>query len=258
MIELAEVAYAYDERPVLEGVTLSVAAGELVGVLGPNGSGKSTLLRIALGLLTPQRGTVRIGGMPLASLSRRALAHRVAALLQDEASAFPMSVVDCVLLGRLSHLPPHGFEAASDLAAAEAAMREVEVLALAQRDVQTLSGGERRRVLLARAFAQGAPALVLDEPAASLDLAHQLELFERLRARADAGSAVLVSVHDLNLAARACHRVVVLEGPGAVVTGPPAEILDPDRIRRVFGVDVERSQASDGRPYFIALRSIRR
>ncbi len=258
MIELADVGFGYDGGAVLDGVRLLVAPGELVGVLGPNGSGKSTLLRLALGLLAPQRGAVRIGGTPLASLSQREIARRVAAMLQDEIAGFPMSVKDCVLLGRIAHLPTLGFEAEADLRAAEAAMAEVGVLGLADRTLGTLSGGERRRVLLARAFAQGAPALVLDEPAASLDLAHQLELFDHLRARANAGSAILVSVHDLNLAARSCHRVIVLQGPGAAVVGPPAEILTVERIRRVFSVEVEQARTLGGEPYFVALRATRR
>jgi iron complex transport system ATP-binding protein len=254
VIELADIEFAYDGATILRGLSLRVEPGEVVGVLGPNGSGKSTLLRIALGLLSPRRGTVRLGDVALAGLARRDVAQRVAALLQDESSAFPMSVKDCVLLGRYAHLPPHGFEAAADLRAAEAAMAEVGVLPLAERTLTTLSGGERRRVMLARAFAQCAPALVLDEPAASLDLCHQLELFDRLRARADAGSAVLVSVHDLNLAARACGRVVVIESPDKFSIGSPSEVLDVERVRRVFRVEVERGQTSDGTPFFVALR----
>jgi iron complex transport system ATP-binding protein len=236
---------------------LNVNAGELLGVLGPNGAGKSTLARLALGLLQPARGRIVIDNAELATLSRRDVARRVAAMLPEEAQGFPTSVRDCVLLGRLPHLPSHGFESAADVEAAEAAMNEVGVRELAERALHTLSSGERRRVLLARALAQGAATLVLDEPAANLDLSHQLELFALLRARARTGAAILVTVHDLNLALRYCDRVVLLDRNGAASIGPPAEVLSAERVRAVFGVDVELGRSADGVAYVIATRAIR-
>jgi iron complex transport system ATP-binding protein len=251
VIELDAVSFGYGGRPIVAALSLRVAAGELCGVLGPNGAGKSTLARLALGLLPPQGGSVRLGGAAIAPLSRREIAHRVAALLQEETAAFPMTVKECVLLGRVAHLPAHGFEAEADLVAADTAMREVGVHELGDRMLHALSGGERRRVLLARTLAQGAPALVLDEPAANLDLAHQLELFAVLRARAHAGSAVLVTIHDLNLAARWCDRVVLLGG-GAPAIGTPAEVLTPARLREVFGVEIELARTASGTPVYVA------
>jgi iron complex transport system ATP-binding protein len=251
VIELDAVSFAYGSRSILAGLSLRVAAGELCGVLGPNGAGKSTLARLALGLLTPTSGTVRLGGGEIGSLTRRQIALRVAALLQEESAAFPMTVKECVLLGRVAHLAAHGFEAESDLAAADAAMREVGVAQLADRVLHALSGGERRRVLLARTLAQAAPALVLDEPAANLDLAHQLELFAVLRARARAGSAVLVTIHDLNLAARWCDRVVLLGGTAPAI-GAPADVLTPARLREVFGVEIELARTGSGTAVYVA------
>jgi len=259
MIELSGVTFAYDSLPVLADTNLHVLPGELVGVLGPNGAGKSTLVRLALGLLSPTKGSVRVGGADLATLPRREIARRVAALVQDEADGFPMTVKECVLLGRVAHLPPHGFEAAADLRAAQAAMDEVGVTALTDRMLHAISGGERRRVLLARALAQAAPALVLDEPVANLDLAHQLELFALLRARATAGSAVLVTIHDLNLAAQNCDRIVLVEGGGrSPAIGTPVEILTPAKIGAVFGVEIEIGETKAGVSFYVATGVTRR
>jgi iron complex transport system ATP-binding protein len=252
MIHLEGVSFGWDGRALFDALSLQVGAGEIVGVLGPNGAGKSTLARLALGLLVPSAGSVRIGDLAIASADRRAIARRVAALLQEETAAFPMTVKECVLLGRLAHLPAHGFESPADLAAADAAMREVKVHALAERMLHALSGGERRRVLLARTLAQAAPALVLDEPAANLDLAHQLELFDVLRKKAKGGSAVLVTIHDLNLAARSCDRVVLLDGKGPPSIGTPDEVLTPGRLRAAFDVEIEQARTASGQPFYVA------
>ena len=259
MIELCGVSFSYDDRAVLHDVDLRVGAGELVGVLGPNGAGKSTLVRLALGLLAPTKGSVHVGGADLATLPRREIARRVAALVQDESDGFPMTVKECVLLGRVAHLPSHGFEGAEDLRAAQAAMDEVGVTALADRMLHAVSGGERRRVLFARALAQAAPALVLDEPVANLDLAHQLELFALLRLRATAGTAVLVTIHDLNLAARHCDRIVLVEGQGRPPSiGTPAEILTPQKLGAAFGVEIEIGHTAAGVPFYVATGATRR
>ncbi len=254
MIDLRDIACAYGPRALLTGLDLRVAAGEVLGVLGRNGVGKTSLLRIALGLQKPQRGTVRIADVDLATLSALQIARRVAAMAQDEPLAFTLTVQECVLLGRVAHLPPHGFESKADLAAAAAAMEEVGVSALADRSLETLSGGERRRVLLARVLAQSTDALVLDEPAENLDLAYQLALFELLQRRARRGAAVLLTVHDLNLALRYCDRIALLIGDGTAAIGPPRDILTPERIAAVFGVEVATGQLADGTPFYAAVR----
>ena len=253
MIELDSVSFAYGARAILDDVSLTVARGEMVGVLGPNGAGKSTLARLALGLLSPRAGTVRVAGASIAGRGRRDVARRIAALLQEESASFPMTVKECVLLGRVAHLPAHGFEAAEDLAAADEAMRKVGVRDLADRMLHELSGGERRRVLLARTFAQGAGALVLDEPAANLDLHHQLELFARLRERVAAGDAILVTIHDLNLAARYCDRIALLDGSGGATIGAPDDVLTVDRLRDAFGVELERGRTTGGVTYYVPI-----
>lgn len=256
MIELSDVTFAWGPRTLFSDVNLRVDAGSLCGVLGPNGAGKSTLLRIVLGLLAPTRGVVRIDGVDIRTLSRREVAYAIAAMLQDEPTLFPMTVTECVLLGRVARLPPHGFESPGDLVAAERALDEAGVRTLAERRLDTLSGGERRRVLLARALAQDTTTLVLDEPAANLDLRHQLELFSLLRRHAERGAAIVASVHDLDLAARSCSEVLLLDGRGGVVQGAPADVLTTARVADVFGVEVMTGQTADGAPYFVPLRPI--
>ena len=256
MIELDDISFGWGSRTLFEHVSLRLAARSLCGVLGPNGAGKSTLLRIVLGLLAPSSGVVRLDGVDVRTLSRRDAARTIAAMLQDEPALFPMTVTECVLLGRIARLPPHGFERDTDLLAAERALDSAGVRELADRRLDTLSGGERRRVLLARTLAQGTSALVLDEPAANLDLRHQLELFSLLGRQAANGAAILVSVHDLDLAARACSEVLLLDGRGGVMHGAPAEVLTPARIADVFGVEVLAGRTTDGAPYFVPLRPI--
>jgi len=237
MIRARRLSFGYG-RPLLVDVDLDVARGELVGILGANGAGKSTLARLLLGLAAPAAGQVSIDDRDLATLPPRERARLVAAVLQDEPFEFPFTALEVVLMGRRARLGPFGFEAAVDVAAAERAMRDTGVVDLAARPMSELSGGERKRVLLARALAQDTPALVLDEPAAALDVRHQLELFQLLAARKRAGAAVVVVVHDLNLAAQWCDRVALLTAGQPPVVGRVDEVLTDARLRVAFGVEV--------------------
>jgi iron complex transport system ATP-binding protein len=248
-----EVSFAYADRDVLRSVSVSVDAGQVIGVLGPNGSGKTTLMRCLLGAREPRSGRVTLDGRPIGDIARRAFARRVAAVSQDMPVDFPLRVVELVLLGRLPHLPAGGlgFERAEDLAAAESALRACGVEGLAERSIHEISGGELRRVFVARALAQGATTLLLDEPTGGLDLRHQLAIVDLMRAQARAGAAVLAVLHDLNLAALACDRVVVLKEGAVAAAGPPAEVLDPALLVDVYGVRVEMQTASDGGRRFL-------
>jgi iron complex transport system ATP-binding protein len=237
MIRARKLTFGYG-RPLLVDVDLDVARGELVGILGANGAGKSTLARLLLGLLPPEAGHVTVDDRELSSLPPRERARLVAAVLQDEPLEFPFTALEVVLMGRRARLGPFGFEAAADVAAAEQAMRDTGVLDLAARPMSELSGGERKRVLLARALAQETPALILDEPAAALDVRHQLELFALLDARRKAGAAVVVVVHDLNLAAQWCDRVALLTAGAPAIVGRVDEVLTEARLRAAFGVEV--------------------
>ena len=237
MIRARRLSFGYGQ-PLIADLDLDVARGELVGILGANGAGKSTLARLLLGLVPPAAGQVSIDERDLASLPPRERARLVAAVLQDEPLEFPFTALEVVLMGRRARLGPFGFEVAADVEAAERAMRVTGVVELAARPMGELSGGERKRVLLARALAQETPALILDEPAAALDVRHQLELFQLLRARTQAGAAVVVVVHDLNLAAQWCDRVALLTAGAPAVVGRVDEVLTPARLGAALGVEV--------------------
>jgi len=185
------------------GVSLRLARGEVVGVIGPNAAGKSTLARLCCGLLKPQQGSVSLQGEPLSRLSRRERARRVAFLPQQPPHDLSFTAHEVALMGRAPHLGLWSLEGPRDLDRARAALQEVDALDLGDRPISQLSGGERQRVFLARAFAQEAALLVLDEPTAALDLAHQVLLVNALRRRAREGGGALLVLHDLALAGAA-------------------------------------------------------
>jgi iron complex transport system ATP-binding protein len=238
VIALHAVSFGYDERMVIDDLTLDVPEGRFLGLIGPNGAGKSTVVKLALGLIKPSRGRVTVDGDDAASVPRREFARRVAAVTQEEALEFPFTALEVVLMGRIAHLGPLGFERPADLEAARAAMGETGVAHLADRPLHALSGGERKRVLLARALAQDARALVLDEPAAALDIHHQVAIFDLLAERHRKGATVIVVVHDLNLAAAYCEQLLLVRAGAPAELGTVEEILTYRRVKEVFGVEV--------------------
>lgn len=224
--------------PVLADVTLAIAPGEWVTVVGPNGAGKSTLLR-ALGGLTRFDGDVLIGGESAHAAGRRAWARRVAYVAQAPVVPPGIAVVDYVLLGRTPHMSLLGREKTADLAAAHDALEALDLPALAERSLETLSGGERQRAFLARALAQDAPVLLLDEPTAALDVGHQqdvLELVDGLRRRL--GRTVVSTMHDLTLAGQYADRLVLLDRGRMVASGPAREVLDEAHLSALYGASV--------------------
>jgi iron complex transport system ATP-binding protein len=256
LLEAANVTFAYRGAPVFRGVSFAVGAGELVGLCGPNGAGKSTLLRLLLGLHAPSSGQVTLAGRPLAALSRREIARHVALLPQDAPADVPLSVREAVSLGRLPHLGRLQPETAADVDAVARALDATDTTALAERPITELSGGERHRVHLARALAQEAPLLLLDEPIAGLDIAHQLAAMDLLRATAGAGRAVVVALHDLALAARRCDRILLLASGGLRADAAPAEVLTPETLAGVFGVRADVRLDGAGRPVIDVLDAI--
>ncbi len=241
------------ERTVLHDLELRASRGELLALTGPNGSGKTTLLRAALGLVPALRGRVRLLGDATGELPIRERARRVAWMPQDESAFENVPLYDYVLFGRYAHLPPFAAEGPADRAAAEAALREVGLWEQRQRGIREVSGGERQRVLLARAVAQETPILLLDEPTAHLDIGHQLDLLERVRRHCrERGRCAIAALHDLNLAARYADRVAVLSRGRLVADGPPAAVLSEALLREVWGVvaDLRRDPAS-GLPYLL-------
>jgi iron complex transport system ATP-binding protein len=239
----------------LDDVSLTLRTGDFHAVLGPNGSGKTTLVRVALGVVPPRRGSVQLLGRPAAHWSRRDIARVVGVVAQREENLFPQRVRETVLLGRYPHLSLWGGMRPDDRAAVARALERCDVAELADRSIWTLSGGEYQRVRLARALAQEPKLLVLDEPTTSLDIRHEMQLFELARTLADEHRlAVLLVTHHLNLAARFADRLLLLSAGRAVADGVPVEVLTRATVEAVFGwpVTVERFQ---DRPQVIPLRT---
>ena len=245
------VAIRLGARDVLRDVTLACRPGEITALAGPNGAGKTTLLRVASRVLAPARGRVLLGGVPIDTLSRRALARGIAVVPQDVTIAFPFRAGEVVLMGRSPYLPVLGFESAADVERAREAMERLGIAELADRSILELSGGERQLVLLARALAQDPEVLLLDEPTAHLDLRHRIEVLDRLREFAERGRCVLVVSHDLTLAARSCDRIAILSAGALVACGTPADVVTEKMLERAFGVRVEVLTARDGAPLVV-------
>ena len=252
-LSLDNVSVNLGRRPVLNAVTATLAPGELIGIVGPNGAGKSTLVRSLLGLLRPVGGMVALDGQAVADMPRRQVARAIAYLPQGQTLHWPLSVERLVALGRLPHLGPMSLISAGDYAAIEDAMARADVLGLRDRIATELSGGERARVLLARALAVEAPGLIADEPLASLDPGHQIDVLELLTREAQAGCMVVSVLHDLTMAARYCDRLLLLNGGRLVADGKPLEVLTPERLRSVYGITA-RIEDAGGWPSIVPLR----
>ncbi len=241
VFELNNVTFGYRRgEPVLKGLSLAVRKGEILGIAGPNGTGKSTLFGVMAGLLVPESGEVRFDGRPLMTMKRQEVARRVALVPQTEHAAFPFTVEQTVLMGRTPHLAsPLAVESESDHRICRDAMDAVGLTPLANRPLQQLSGGERQLVLLARALAQDTPILLLDEPTASLDLAHQQAVARLVRDLSERkGRTVVLIAHDLNLAAMICDRMAILSDGCMIKDGPPADVLKEELIQSVWRADV--------------------
>ncbi|OEJ94015.1 ABC transporter ATP-binding protein [Streptomyces thermolilacinus] len=222
---------------LVEEVTLRVDSGQVVGLVGPNGSGKSTLLRCVYRALRPSAGAIRLGGEDLHSLSAREGARRLAALPQEAVTEFDFTVAEVVAMGRLPHQRSVARTTDEDRKACEAALARVGADHLADRGFLTLSGGEKQRVLIARALAQQPQVLVLDEPTNHLDIAQQLEVLALVRG---SGLTVLTALHDLNLAALHCDLLHVIDSGRIVASGAPYDVLTPELLAEVFGVRAYR------------------
>lgn len=243
-IETKNLSFAYGDRAVLDGVSLSVEKGEMIGVLGPNGSGKTTLLKILSGVLTGN-GEVELNERDIRSYGRRELSRLFAVVPQESQVQFPFTVAEIVLMGRASRHHPFGLEGEPDLEAARKSMEVTETLSLADRYLHELSGGEKQRVMIARALAQEPEILLLDEPAAFLDLKHQLRVFELMRRlNRERGLTIVAALHDLNLAALFFPRLVLLGGGKIFRDGGAREVLTEETIREIYGVEV-RVQLGD-------------
>ena len=249
MLLAERVSYRYraGDRLVVDDVSLTVAAGDLVGILGPNGSGKTTLLKMLSGTLAPSSGAITFDRRPLTDWKRRDLARRIALVPQETHAPFDFTVLDIVLMGRFPHLGAFALEGPEDLAIARRALDATGTAAFEGRAFSTLSGGERQRVVIASALAQSPQILLLDEPTASLDIGHQIEVQALLgRLNAEGGMTMVLSTHDLNLAAALCRRLVLLRGGRVLAAGPTEEVLTSTTVRALYDVDaaVERHARS--------------
>jgi iron complex transport system ATP-binding protein len=249
ILSLTDVRFGYPNRPDFLGpITLSVRFGECWAIAGPNGAGKSTLLKLMVGLLRPHGGSVQLRGTDVSAMSGRLRARQVAYVPQQPPSDLDLCVRDVVLMGRFPHRSMGLFDSVEDHRIADRALDASGTLEFADRPIATLSGGEAQRVHVSAALAQEPKLLLLDEPTASLDLQHQLAIFQILVDRATAeGLAVVVVTHDVNLAARFCSHVLVLDDGRSVAVGQPDEVLTPEVLGPVYGVELA-TLTTEGHP----------
>ena len=229
------VTYAGAARAALSEVGVTVTRGSFTAVIGPNGSGKSTLIRVLLGAVSPQNGTVLFEGRAVASYSRLELARRVGAVTQIEEMPFPVTVRELVATGRYPHLGAWRAEGEADRAAVSAALERCDIAALADRSIDHVSGGERQRARIARALAQHPATLVLDEPTAALDVAHEMAIFELLRQLANGGVTILIATHHINHAARFADQLLLLDRGIVKAAGAAAAVMRADVLQPVYG-----------------------
>jgi iron complex transport system ATP-binding protein len=249
LLSARNVRVAIDSRLLLDDVDIELGANEIVGLIGPNGAGKTTLLRVLAKLLEADSGVITFEQTPLSQIKPSTFAQRCAYLAQGAHAHWPLSVERVVALGRLPHLDWRQPLDADDCAIIENAMAAAEVEQLRRRAVTSLSGGERMRVLLARIFASRPQIILADEPIAALDPYHQLHVMELLREHAHKSNesrAVIAVLHDLNLAARFCDRLILMSHGRVVCDGAPREVLTAENLRAVYGVNARLVESDDG------------
>jgi len=240
MIEIKDLSYHYAEGPqVLKDVSFSVGKGEIFGIIGPNGSGKSTLLKLITGTLPLLSGDIFIDGRSVRKMNRTSLASIFSAVPQTFESTFPFTAIEMVLMGRFIHRKGTFFESREDLEIARGAMRLTDTIGFESRYIQELSAGERQRVIIARALAQRPKILCLDEPTSSLDIKYQIAICDLVKKlKIEKGLTILMVLHDLNLAAMYCDRIVLLKNGGIFSTGTPRDIINSNNILEVYETEV--------------------
>lgn len=237
MLKASEISIEYSGHPVVQGVSLSLESGKLTALIGPNGAGKTSLLKSLNGSLVPQSGTVLLQGKSLSAYSRREIAQKIAVIAQETDTQFPVSVIDYVLGGRYAHGEAFGWETEGDLKIARDCLALCDLEGFDGRLLNKLSGGERQRAVLARAIATQAGILLLDEPTANLDLAHQAMMFRLVKERCSGcGASALVITHDPNLASEFADEIVLMKSGSVIAHGAPPEVLTVENFKKVFGV----------------------
>jgi iron complex transport system ATP-binding protein len=247
VLTVESLGFAYRKRPVLRGISFNVKEGEVCGLLGPNASGKTTLLKCISGVLAPQEGGVWIGAQSIPELPRQRAARLMAVVPQQASSVFSFTVLQMVIMGRAARLGKLSLPSRKDKVDAEKALDDLGILQLAPRSFGELSGGERQLVLLARALFQDTPVLLLDEPTSHLDFRNQYMIMDTVTAVTKKKNlATIVSLHDPNLAARYCTRLVMLKAGSLFHAGPTMTVFDPCVLREVYGMEVRVEQTEGG------------
>ncbi len=245
-VEARDLTIGYPGHTVGEQISLQVASGEVLCLLGPNGSGKTTLFKTLLGLIRPQGGEVCIGGKPLGQLSRPELARSVAYVPQAHSAQFPYTVLDMVVMGRTAHLGLFAAPNTGDCDKALEALTRLGIRDLANSEYTRISGGQRQLALIARALAQAAPTIVMDEPTASLDFGNQVLVLKEVARLASEGLGIVLSTHDPDHAFAIADRVALLSDGKLIASGAPEVVLSPDRLRKVYGVSVDIETLQSG------------
>ena len=240
MLEVQNISINYGVCAVVEDVSLALEAGKIIALLGANGAGKTTLLKSLNGGLPIAKGSILLDAKPLGKFSRRELAQRIAVIAQETETKFPVSVLEFILAGRFAHSSgAFGWETAADLEIAATSLKQCDLANYEARQMNQLSGGERQRVVLARALATQSPILLLDEPTANLDLAHQALMFRLIKERClNEDAAAIVITHDLNLASEFADEIILLKNGRIAAKGAPEKVLTEDHLETVFGVKV--------------------
>lgn len=231
-----QLSWQVKNKVILDKLSFSIAQGEFVGVIGPNGAGKSSLLRCLYRKIKPTSGGVFFNQQPLTSFSRKQLAQKIAVVLQEPPTHFELTVIDVVRMGLIPNKPLLAFDTQEDIAAITEALEKVELLDKLQQPFNSLSGGEKQRAMIARAILQSPQLLLMDEPTNHLDVRHQIEVLELARSM---GITVMVSIHDLNLAASFCDRLILLDEGQIIADGTPEKVLTTTSLQQVFGVNAK-------------------
>lgn len=250
ILKLKNIKFNYDDKQVLKDISLAVNPGEILGILGPNGSGKSTLLRVMDGILAPQNGEILINGKSYSSYKRNALAREVAMVAQEQHFRFSFTCIEVVLMGRFPHLKKFQFEDHNDLKIAYESLKATHALEFAERSIHDLSGGEKQRVLIARALAQEPRVILLDEPTSFLDLKFKREIFKLIASLSkEKGLGVAIVSHDIDLVAQYCSKIILLKDGLVYKSGDPDTVITPENIEDVYDcpVLVDKNPLS-GRP----------
>jgi iron complex transport system ATP-binding protein len=229
------IAFSYGKTPVLDALNLDIAKGEFLGLIGPNGSGKTTFLKLLMHILSPSRGKVLFEGMALEEMKRREIAQKIAFVPQEENTNFVFSAMEMVLMGRSPYLKGFQTEGEYDLEVTKKAMSLTDCWQFKERDILTLSGGEKKRVFIARALAQEPEIILMDEPTTHLDLNHQVEIMEKMLELNKAGLTIIMVSHDINLASSFCTRLAVLKNGMITTSGTPGEIVNSQLLESVYG-----------------------